>query len=218
MAPFTARQFFGVFAAYNTAVWPMQWLLIALAAAAIVVSLTKIRRRSLFVTGILAALWLWMGLVYHLAFFRIINPAAAVFGVAFALEAALLLWRGLGPGSPEFGVANDGYAWTGAALILYALVAYPLLGVLLGHHYPATPTFGAPCPTTIFTFGVLLWCQRRVPAWLLIIPGLWALIGLSAAISLGVPEDVGLFVAGAVAIPMLVRRGRRMASLAVHHP
>jgi hypothetical protein len=103
-------------------------------------------------------------------------------------------------------------------LILYALVAYPLLGVLLGHHYPATPTFGAPCPTTIFTFGVLLWCQRRVPAWLLIIPGLWALIGLSAAISLGVPEDVGLFVAGAVAIPMLVRRGRRMASLAVHHP
>ena len=38
------------------------------------------------------------------------------------------------------------------------------------------------------------------------------MIGLSAALSLGVPQDIGLFVAGAVAIPMLLFRRRRAES------
>ena len=209
MAPFTVSQFFGVFEAYNTAIWPLQWVLLALAAAAIALTLSRIRVRSRLLTGVLAALWLWMGLVYHLIFFTVINPAAAIFGVAFALEAALLIWAGLGPRHLRFAARADAYGAGGAVLLAYALIVYPLLGYALGHHYPAIPTFGAPCPTTIFTFGLLLWTAGRVPWWLLVIPGLWALIGLSAAVSLGVPQDLGLFAAGAIAIPLLVLRGRR---------
>ena len=211
MAPFTVDQFFGVFAAYNTAVWPLQWVLVALAAAAIVLTFVRVSIRDHLVTGILAALWLWMGLLYHLTFFTVINPAAAVFGVAFALEAALLVWAGLGPRKLRFQPRRDAYGTAGAVLLVYALIVYPLLGYVLGHHYPAIPTFGAPCPTVIFTFGLLLWTAGRVPWWLLVIPGLWALIGLAAALSLGVPQDLGLVAAGAIAIPMLVVRARRAA-------
>jgi hypothetical protein len=95
-------------------------------------------------------------------------------------------------------------------LILYAMVVYPLLGAVFGHMYPAAPVFGvAPCPATIFTFGMLLWTVGRVPGWLLIIPGAWSVIGLSAALNLGVPEDFGLLVAGLTGIAMLLYRNRR---------
>jgi hypothetical protein len=44
------------------------------------------------------------------------------------------------------------------------MVVYPLLGIRFGHSYPRAPLFGvAPCPTTIFTFGLLLWATRSVP-------------------------------------------------------
>lgn len=61
------------------------------------------------------------------------------------------------------------------------------------------PVFGvAPCPTTIFTVGVLLTGTWHVARWLLIVPGLWAAVGGSAAIFLGVPQDVALLAALAI--------------------
>src|SRR5665647_2806931 len=64
----------------------------------------------------------------------------------------------------------------------------------LGHHYPAAPTFGLPCPTTIFTFGVLLMAARPLPWLVLVAPMVWAAIGAAAAFSLGVTQDIGLLV------------------------
>jgi hypothetical protein len=97
----------------------------------------------------------------------------------------------------------------GAVLIVYALVVYPVLGHLLGHRYPAAPTFGLPCPTTIFTFGVLLWARAPVPRVLVVVPMLWAALGAVAAMQLGVPEDFGLLVAGVTAVPMILLAPRR---------
>ena len=143
--------------------------------------------------------------------FRAVNPGATLFGAAFVLQAGLFGWAGV-RGRLVFGPRRDVRGLVGGVLIVYALVVYPLLNYALGHRYPTAPTFGAPCPTTILTFGLLLWTARPIPWWLLIVPGLWAVIGLSAALSLGVPQDFGLFVAGAVAIAML-RFWRRWATL-----
>lgn len=46
-------------------------------------------------------------------------------------------------------------ALAGIALIADALVLYPVWSAYSGHSYPETATFGLPCPTTIFTIGVL---------------------------------------------------------------
>jgi len=54
----------------------------------------------------------------------------------------------------------------------------------------------APCPTTIFTIGMLLLARGRWVVWLSIIPLLWSLVGLAAALQLGIPEDFGLPAAG----------------------
>jgi hypothetical protein len=97
----------------------------------------------------------------------------------------------------------------GAVFILYSMLLYPLLGYAFGHHYPSTPMFGvAPCPSTIFTFGVLLYASSKVPWYFLPIPFLWSLVGMSAAISLQVPQDYGLVVAGIIGTVVILRQNR----------
>ena len=39
----------------------------------------------------MAALWIWMGVAYHMLFFSQINKAAYLFGALFILEGILLL-------------------------------------------------------------------------------------------------------------------------------
>ena len=59
---------------------------------------------------------------------------------------------------------------------------------------------------TIFTFGMLLLTARPVPPWLLVIPGIWSLIGGSASVLLDIPQDWGLLASCFIAIPLLVVR------------
>ena len=95
-------------------------------------------------------------------------------------------------------------------LILFALIIYPVLGYFIGHVYPFSPTFGLPCPTTIFTFGLLLLNSKRCPVTILIIPLVWSIIGFMAAIQFGILEDTGLLVAGLITISLLLYRNRML--------
>jgi hypothetical protein len=85
---------------------------------------------------------------------------------------------------------------------------YPTLGYFLGHIYPKSPTFGLPCPTTIFTFGLLLWTDVKLPKTILIIPFLWSLVGFTAALTLGILEDTGLLVSGVLGVGLILFRDR----------
>lgn len=208
--PFTTDQFLDVFRSYNLAIWPAQVVAYVLAFAALGLVIRPRRQADRWVGGILAFFWFWMGAVYHLAFFSSINPAAYVFGAFFVAQGLLFLAFGAVLPKVTFRFRRDGYGLAGGLLMLYALVLYPLLGMLQGHGYPYAPVFGvAPCPTTIFTFGLLLWTVGRVPGWLLVIPTLWALVGTAAALQLGIREDLGLPVAALVGVALLLYRNRR---------
>lgn len=206
--PFSREEFAGVFVLYNESVWPLQWLLIALAVIVIMLAVHRTGGTARVATFVLAALWLWSGVVYQLGFFSRIDPAAMLFGAAFVIEAAVLVWFGSRSPGPAFSATGGLKAAAGWALVIYALVVYPALGYLLGHRYPASATFGLPCPTTIFTLGVLLWMVPG-PAWrLLAIPLLWALVGTSAAFQLGMFEDLGLALSAIIAIYAMLSRNR----------
>lgn len=204
--PFSTREFFEVFGRYNIAVWPAQLFLYGV--AALIVANVIERERPRLVLVLLAVLWLWMGIVYHLVFFAVVNPAARVFGIAFVLQAGILIWAARRPAAQSAVAVSPFAALAGKALVAYALLGYPLIGYLAGHRFPETPTFGAPCPTTIFTLGILLWAQRDVPRWVMVIPVSWTIIGTSAAVQLGVPQDYGLPVAGVGSFLMLLPRSR----------
>lgn len=90
--------------------------------------------------------------------------------------------------------------WLAAAGVLVAV--WRLTWLL----YPATPTFGVPCPTDILTIGVLLTVRGGVPLSLAIVPVLWGFVGGSAALMLGVQTDYVLLAAGAVLAVVEARR------------
>jgi hypothetical protein len=197
--PFTSAEFLDVFAQYNRTVWPAQVFLVALGVALALVAWFR-PPRSVLVVGLgLALLWGWMGAVYHIGFFRRINPAAGFFGIAFLVQALLFLIWGVTSRSRNLAPVKGPQAWLALLLLGYALVIYPLLGWMLGHRYPSAPTFGLPCPTTIATLGLLVAMNSRPPWWLYLIPMLWVLVGSSAAFGLGIREDLGLLAAGVIA-------------------
>lgn len=160
--PFTTEQFFAVFAAYNTAVWPIQILAYAAGVLAVALLLRPSRSATLGIAAVLALFWAVNGLAYHWTWFAPINPIARVFAAAFVLQAILLAAAPILTPSLRFELRADTRSALGLALITYAMVVYPLIGALVGHTWPAVPMFGiAPCPTTIFTIGMLLLAPGR---------------------------------------------------------
>jgi len=202
--PFTRAQFSANFASYNEAVWPAQWLAYLLGLAVVAMLLRPSRTNSRRVAVGLAAMWAWTGIAYHGVFFATINAAAWPFAALFVVQGVLLLREAVITEPLEFGVAAGRTAWLGWAFILYAAVAYPLLGMWAGDRYPAMPTFGiTPCPVTIFTFGVLLMATRPVRLRIWSIPFVWSLVGGSAAVLLRVPQDWLLVASGLVSVAIL---------------
>ena len=144
------------------------------------------------VAVVLGLQWIWSGLAYHALLFTAINPAAWGFAALFLMQGALLVVRG----TRVHWLEGRGLRRTvGLALTFYGFV-YPLLNIAFGHPYPATPTFGVPCPTAIVTIGLLLTVRGGPPVSLSLIPLVWSVIGGSAAMLLGVWTDYALIVAG----------------------
>jgi len=205
LLPFDRAALLSLLAHYNEAVWPWQvlWVALAFAALGLLHPATRTAFKTRGVAAILAGLWAWMAVVFHFAFFSTIQPAAWVFGAVSLLQAAALAW---------YGVVHDGFAaaapasrtpWRVAAawaLIGYALLAYPLLGCEQGLRFPATPTFSVPGPTTIYSVGLMLLAGSGVPRVLFIVPVLWALVGSMAAMTLGLTQDLMLWLAGIAAV------------------
>jgi hypothetical protein len=207
--PFSVEQFFKVFADYNQSVWPFQWALSGVAVAALLLLVSEHRNKDRLIGAVLALLWAWAALAYHVWHFSRINPAACFFAVLFLVEAALLLWFSSHAQSLRFNFRPEWRKWLGVGLILYALAIYPAIGRLAGHNYPATSTFGVPCPTTIFTLGMLCMAEGRRSLHVAVIPLLWTAIGGSAAFLLGVPQDLGLVLAGVALVATIPRRTPR---------
>lgn len=209
MLPFTPDQFFGVFAAYNEAVWPMPIIAYALGGGVVFLAVRSSKAAGWVVPLVLAAMWMWTGIAYHGLYFRPINPAATVFALLFVVQGLLFPAYAVIGHRLAFATTSRLRRQAGFALVAYAMILYPLVGLVAGHVYPSVPTFGVtPCPLTIFTFGMLL-LAVEVPRALLIIPLLWSVIGGSAAILLAVPEDGMLSVSGVVAALMLLPKPRR---------
>lgn len=211
--PFTIDQFLEVFKNYNTTVFPMQVVLLILAIIAIYFAVRNGPGKHKIIAAILAFFWIWMGVGYHLLFFSTINKAAYLFGGLFIVQGIIFYIWGIQKERLFFKFQPGLMGWIGGVFILYALVIYPILGYIGGHGYPYSPTFGLPCPTTIFTFGMLMWTPKRVPLGILVIPFLWSIIGFTAAFSLGVLEDSGLIIAGITAL-LLIRWQNQIVKVA----
>lgn len=211
--PFTIEEFLGVFAAYNAAICPAQLVAFVLGVLAITALWRRWPIAARLIPAILALMWVVNGIGYHYLFFATINPAAPLFALFFVVQAVLFSVCALLPTALRFVTGRDVRTVFGAAILIYAIAVYPIIGLWAGHGLMKGPMFGvAPCPTTIFTIGMLMMARGPWVPWLAIIPFLWSLVGLAAAWQLSIPEDIALPVAGVVLLLALlidaIRGGR----------
>lgn len=215
--PFTVQQFFQVFASYNEAIWPAQIALYLIALISIFLLIKPSTSSDRLISLSLAFFFGWMGIVYHLLFFSRINPAAFTFAGLFVIQCVMLFYQGVIRRSLKFAFGLRMRNIAGFGLIVYALCIYPLLNYLSGHSYPRTPTFGVPCPTTIFTIGMFLFLEAPFPKKIFIIPIVWSLIASSAAVLLDVPADFALTVAASFVVLLIhnsrIRKGPTKTSI-----
>src|SRR5262245_30393818 len=212
--PFTADIYLSLFETYNSTIWPAQAVAYGLGILAVFLTLRPLAAGGRIAFAVLSAFWLWNGIAYHLMHFLQINFAALGFAVLFVLQGALFAAIAIG-GRRSFRFRPDVLGWSGLLLCSFALAAYPLLGWIAGHGWPREAAFGvAPAPTAIFTFGMLLMLEGRVPLYLAVIPLLWSLAAGSAAVlRLGIAEDSSVVLGSVVGFGLLVWKRRQRSAI-----
>ncbi len=212
MLPFTAEVLYSVLEQYNRAIWPAQIIATGLGLAAVVSALRPFPGSGRLIGALLAAAWAWIGAAYHLMHAAAIDFAAPALGVFFVIQGALLAWTGALRGRLAWRFRADAFGWTGIGLVVLAMAAYPLIAWLAGHGWPRAPMFGvAPCPTAIFTIGMLLLVDGRTPLHLVAIPVLGSLYCGTAAWLLNLHEDLALALAGVGGLGLILWKNRQSA-------
>jgi hypothetical protein len=202
-------QFFALFARANQAIWPAQIVWYVLALAAVILAIRPIGASSRLISAFLTIYYVWIGVVFFWTFQSQIDDGAGIHGAMYVLGGVLWLVAGVVRRDLTFRPGWDAPSVVGGLFLAYALVVYPTLGTIAGHVFPAAPVFGvAPCPTTIFSFGLLLWTRKPTPAYVLLIPLLWSLIAAPGAIGMGVYEDIAMPVASVIGTALIVWRDR----------
>ncbi len=208
--PFTFDEFLEMLERFNTEWWPVHLIMYTLAVAAIYFAVRKTRYSGKVVTAILVFFWIWVGAVFNLLYFSKFYPMAYLFVVLFILEGIILAVAGLFWQRLTFRVRADLFGLVGAILIIYALIGYPLIANFTGRGYPHLLLTGMmPCPTAIFTLGLLLWSEKPIPKIVPVIPVIYALTGF-VPVKLGVVEDIGLIAAGILTAILLIYRDRKV--------
>jgi hypothetical protein len=204
--PFTTGQFFNVIVDYNAVMFPSQIIILLLGIVSLLILHSKFSTKDKLIGCYLAILWMWIGIAYHLAFFTAINKAAFLFGGIFIFQGLLILYNTLILNRLNFAFTRNTKDYIGYFFILYGLIIYPIISYFVEGSIERTIVLGLPCPSTIFTFGFFILANNKFQKYLLLIPSLWAVVGLSAAINIGVFQDVMILVAALTADIILIRK------------
>jgi len=206
--PFTPEQFFEIFAKYNSAIFPVQILILLMGVACLLLIHSSKPYKNKLIVGFIGLLWLWIGIVYHLTFFTEINKAAFVFGGLFIIQGILFFSNAFKGNGLTFAFNPSINDYIGYFFIIFGLIIYPVIGYFTNASAAHTISLGLPCPSTIFTFGLLMLAGSKIPRYLLIIPLLWALVGSTAALKFGVYQDVMLLVSAVIVLYFVFKQKR----------
>ena len=205
---FTIEKFLVILENYNLDIWPLQIVSYILGFAVIVLAVKRTRLSNRVISLILSFFWLWSGIVFCILYWSKSFKLAYIFGILLIIQGLIFFYSFLKE-NISFSYTWNWHSAMGIILIFYAMVAYLLIGLFIGHTYPQSFPFGlVPCPTAIFTLGILLWTDKKLPKHIIIIPTLRSLVGIIAIIK-GIYEDIGLFVLGLTAVILIFLRDKK---------
>ena len=205
---FSPRTYFRLFEIYNSAIWPAQIAALGMGLLILLFLRHPSPSRGRWVSGILAASWLWVAIAFHMKRYATINWTAVYFGWAFLLEAAL--WIGLGAlGRLKWTQPPNLASDIGLGILLFALAVEPLASPILGRGWRQIPIFGVtPDPTALATLGVLLGAKGPARGALVVIPTFWCAISFATLLAMKAPEAWMIAGVGALAIAVAVAGSR----------
>lgn len=208
MLSFNTEEFLLVLESYNLAIWPLQIVAYLLGIFALVFLFKPTKYSPKIVLAILSFLWLFNGIVFCFFYWAPLK-FAYIFGIFCSLQGILFLYS-LIKSDIEIDYRTNTYALIGILFVIYAMIGYQIFGYYLGHIYPKLFAFGlAPCPTTIFTFGLFLMINKKIPIKYLIIPLVISLGGFLAVYN-GIFEDIGLMIGGVLGTVLIILRNRKV--------
>ena len=179
---FSQRTYGSLVASYNAEIWPLQAMLVALGLMALVVAArSRSPLHARLVWLLLGGAWCWVAWAFHLRRFSTINWAAEYLAWVFALQGMALLWAGVMRPGLSFEPRSPARSVLGLGIVAVALLAWPLLGLMLGRPWAQAESFGSSAdPTAIATLGFLT-LAPRAPGWLIVIPLAVSALGLALA-------------------------------------
>jgi hypothetical protein len=195
LLPFSRDSWLRLLELYNARYWPGALLGLALGIATLWL-LPSIGRRRLVLPGLSlcwGVCWLWVAWAFQRQTYAQLNWVGGYFAVAFALQGLLMVAIGIWASRRAHERAHE---WTeapekaeqrprsiriGYGIVLFAVLALPLVGLLQGHKWQGLALFGsAPDPTAIATLGLLAMLRGTFPlpaiGLLMVIPASWCLI------------------------------------------
>ena len=193
----TLERFLDYASRYNLDLYPAQYLMLGLGFIAILTVFFRTKHSSRFISAILAFFYGWIGIQFYIVYFKEFMPMPFFFATLFIAQALIFILEGTVRNRISFRFKADLYGLIGALLIFYGIFGYQALEYILGRGYPKILSFGMfPCPTVIFSLGILLWTGKKFPSYILIIPLIHALSGFIPAFMIGIIEDIGLIISG----------------------
>lgn len=203
--PFSNEQFLAVFERYNVSVFPAQIILLLLGILALILVFRSGVTKSIYISSFLAVLWLWSGIVYHIGFFSGINKPAFIFGLFFIIQGMLIIYVGWVKKAFTFSFTQNISNDIGLFFVLFGLIIYPFISWITERSLVHTISAGLPCPSVIITLGFFMLNSTRIKWYLIIIPVLWSIIGISAALNFGIYQDFMMIIA-ALALVFINRK------------
>ena len=209
MLSFSLEEFLLVLESYNLDIWPLQIIAYVLILLVFFISLKPTKYSAKILSVILSLFWFFTGIVFCFIYWAPSHIFGYFFGICCTVQGLLFLYS-IFRSNATIGSPDKTHTLIGILFIAYAMIGYQVLGYYLDHIYPKFFAVGlVPCPTTIFTLGILLIINKSIPIKYFVIPLLISLGGFLAAYN-GIYEDIGLIIAGILSTILIMQKNARV--------
>jgi hypothetical protein len=213
-----AEMFWTGVGSYNQALWPVQAVMIVL--AAILTYRVFARpgpRTDAWMKAFLSFAFLWNAVVFFLVYVR--NPISTFTGVPLFLVVAALFAVDIWARKTAFRLPDTRWKRSLTFAWLVLVLLYPAVGrALLGHTYPRILLPTMPCPLTVFAVALVAAAPRAdKKLFVALLP--WALMALPKCFGvLDCYEDCILFASGVYGLIVLIANWRTRAASEAARP
>lgn len=200
--PFTSEVYLRLIERVSEAWWPLHLLMVT---AAVLATVLALRGQQRWAGLLLAPLWVWAGYSFLMQYYAELNRAGHWFGVAFFVQAALLLIAT--PFAPHKQALARHLRWPGGLLALIG-IGWPLLSLPGREGWLQLELVGMHAdPTAVFTLGMILLVFRGWWWLLAALPLLWCVTSALTLGALGLPQETMLYGVIAFVLAVMVYHG-----------